>query len=286
MVGTHSAAVRYVDDCRNAWKQQGGISRTEAKRRYITTVLDAMHMYASPSPDSRELVTELEFVWDQVKSNVPSASSPAVPSVETGARGLRSYAPLSPTEVRQSQLTQTAEDAPLQLRSPISQSEEADGADEFVDAQDSQYVLTAEVDEDAMPEDAKDASRDAAAPDPKWRQRVEQTLVRMTAEVAALREQLAERRLFTPSRQWTLVGWVWRLFKSSLKHAVVDVVLIGILLLWMRWRQDGRLEGAVRASIGHAALGMQHASSSRLGLSTPVSIAGKAMRSRGQQTRG
>jgi hypothetical protein len=48
-----------------------GLSRTESKRRYITTSIDTMHKYASPSPDSRKLVAELELVWDQVKSNVP-----------------------------------------------------------------------------------------------------------------------------------------------------------------------------------------------------------------------
>ena len=31
-----------------------------------------MHQYASRSPDARELVAELDFVWDQVKFNVSS----------------------------------------------------------------------------------------------------------------------------------------------------------------------------------------------------------------------
>src|SRR5690349_9423073 len=60
---------------RDAWKSSSGLSRTEAKRRYISTLIETMRKYASPSPDARELVSELEFVWDQVKSNVPSSSS-------------------------------------------------------------------------------------------------------------------------------------------------------------------------------------------------------------------
>ena len=44
----------------------------EAKRRYINKLIETMHQYASRSPEARELITELEFVWEQVKSNVSS----------------------------------------------------------------------------------------------------------------------------------------------------------------------------------------------------------------------
>ena len=40
----------------------------------MTALIETMHQYASRSPDARELVAELEFVWNQVKSNVPSSS--------------------------------------------------------------------------------------------------------------------------------------------------------------------------------------------------------------------
>ena len=58
-----------------AWHAQAGLSRTEAKRRYITTLIETMHRYASATPEARELVSELEFVWDQIRSNVPSTHS-------------------------------------------------------------------------------------------------------------------------------------------------------------------------------------------------------------------
>ncbi|OJZ88362.1 hypothetical protein ASPFODRAFT_44012 [Aspergillus luchuensis CBS 106.47] len=58
----------------DAWHAQRGLSRTEAKRRYISTLIDTMHNYASQTAEARELVAELEFVWDQIKSN-PSSSS-------------------------------------------------------------------------------------------------------------------------------------------------------------------------------------------------------------------
>ena len=67
-------ALRLCAD-RDAWKQQNGLSRTEAKRRYINKLIETMRQYASRSPDARELVAELEFVWDQVKSNISSNAS-------------------------------------------------------------------------------------------------------------------------------------------------------------------------------------------------------------------
>jgi hypothetical protein len=58
-----------------AWHAQAGLSKTEAKRRYISTLIETMHRYASATPEARELVSELEFVWDQIRSNVPSTHS-------------------------------------------------------------------------------------------------------------------------------------------------------------------------------------------------------------------
>jgi acyl-CoA-binding protein len=52
-----------------AWHAQAGLSKTEAKRRYISTLIDTMHRYASSTTEARELVSELEFVWDQIRSN-------------------------------------------------------------------------------------------------------------------------------------------------------------------------------------------------------------------------
>ena len=40
----------------DAWKANEGLSRTEAKRRYIEKLIDTMHQYASTTPEARELV--------------------------------------------------------------------------------------------------------------------------------------------------------------------------------------------------------------------------------------
>ncbi|KAI5297568.1 hypothetical protein KEM56_004723 [Ascosphaera pollenicola] len=53
----------------DAWYDQRNLSRTEAKRRYITVLIGIMREYASSTPEAGELISELEFVWDQVRDN-------------------------------------------------------------------------------------------------------------------------------------------------------------------------------------------------------------------------
>lgn len=258
----------------DAWKQQSGLSRTEAKRRYITTLIDTMHKYASPSPDSRELVAELEFVWDQVKSNVPSSSSSS-PLRTLGTMGLHmppSYPTLGSSQGSRDHRApdQIPPDGPLRVRSPMSQDEEEDlddNGDEFVDAQDSQYNPNPKHEnESEHPDQVENAPYDKSLTKPpppsspsdhKWRRRVEQALVKMTAEVAALREQLESRRLFKNNRTQSFFNWLLKFFWAALKHIAVDMVVLGIVLLWMRRKKDRRLEGAVRVLLGDAVAQMQ-----------------------------
>ncbi|KAH7117625.1 acyl CoA binding protein-domain-containing protein [Dendryphion nanum] len=255
-----------------AWKQQNHLSRTEAKRRYITTLIETMHQYASPSPDSRELVAELEFVWDQVKSNVPSSSSSS-PLQTLGSMGLH----MPPNYPQLGRQKRDPDDEALQIRSPMSQSEEEEleeQGEEFVDAQDSQYNPNTEPEEEDVGVQADLAVQDpvpystalvkATAPpapenpgDQKWRKRVEQALVKMTAEVAALREQLETRRLFSYSRRYTFFRFIFRVVWGSLKHVAIDVVILGLVLLWMRRKKDRRLEGAIRVLLGDAVAQVQ-----------------------------
>lgn len=51
----------------DAWKKEEGLSRTQAKRRYILYLIETMRVYASGTQEARELLSELEFLWDQIK---------------------------------------------------------------------------------------------------------------------------------------------------------------------------------------------------------------------------
>jgi hypothetical protein len=309
-----------VNAGRDAWKQQNGVSRTEAKRRYITTLIDTMHEYASPSPNSRELVAELEFVWDQVKSNVPSSSSSS-PRRTLGSMGVPSeYAQYDNRKGERRRVEDNDEDhddeneSPLQVKNPMSQTEEEleeeeaeidREEEEFVDAQDSQYNPNSErADADVQtspqlqPQEplpystpqqqppppslrptsllpslfaATTPAANSAPPlhesaaDQKWRKRVEQALVKMTAEVAALREQLEARSLFTHTKKFIFFRYLWRLVWGSVKHVAIDIVILGIVLLWMRRKKDRRLEGAIRVLLGDAVAQVQKVGSGKLG---------------------
>src|SRR5271154_2978352 len=60
---------------RDAWHTQQGLTKTEAKRRYISSLIDNMTRYATSTPEARELVSELSFVWDQIKNLSPRQSN-------------------------------------------------------------------------------------------------------------------------------------------------------------------------------------------------------------------
>lgn len=70
----------------DAWSAQSGLSKTEAKKHYIELLIETMHEYASETADARELVTELEFVYNQIKDNSP----PGTESSHSDAYGLLS----------------------------------------------------------------------------------------------------------------------------------------------------------------------------------------------------
>ncbi|KAF2730559.1 hypothetical protein EJ04DRAFT_555367 [Polyplosphaeria fusca] len=272
----------------DAWKQQNDMSRTEAKRRYITTLIDTMHQYASPSPDSRELVAELEFVWDQVKSNVPSSSSSS-PLQTLGSMGL--HIPPSYPQLSRTKSVHDGDDGPLQVRSPMSQSEEDELEDEqreeFVDAPDSQYnpdteAADAGVQADLQLQPSSPIAKPTPPPapggapeDPRWRKRVEQALVKMTAEVAALREQLESHRLFSPSRRYIIFRWIVRFLWGALKHIAADIVILGLILLWLRRKKDRRLEGAVRVLLGDAVAQVQKVGGAQIQKMQLPSLKGK-----------
>ena len=51
----------------DAWKNEEGLSKTEAKRRYISYLIDTMKIYASGSIEARDLLEELIYLWDQIR---------------------------------------------------------------------------------------------------------------------------------------------------------------------------------------------------------------------------
>lgn len=237
----YSADHRY---CREAWHAQSGLSRTEAKRRYITTLIETMHKYASASNESRELVSELEFVWDQVKSNVPSSNSSS-PMQATGMPLDVSrhgepprYGDFLHTVRERRQSPRGGDSVGMHVMSPASKDEleleaarDIEDEDEFVDAPDSQAedplrqrnigaVLSSPsrgggLDRDApLGEDRRRKRRSYPQPAPppsgdeKWKKNISASIIKLTAELAAVREQLEARRLFTHTIQFRIFRFI------------------------------------------------------------------------------
>ncbi|KAK3706490.1 hypothetical protein LTR37_012700 [Vermiconidia calcicola] len=262
----------------DAWKSNEGISRTEAKRRYIEKLIDTMHKYASSTAEARELVGELEFVWDQVKNNSQHPSSGSEHSSPLQAVERSGYmhngsssGPGIPSSIAayDGGADPGGREGPMRVLSPVSQADEEDlmgdeEREEFVDAPVSQ------VDDDELRNGSEVAMTDAgvqavAEPripqssrgDARWRRRIESSLIKLTTEVAALREQLETARYFKRQSRKSFFSWVFRISWWAVQLFVTDAVILWIVILYMRRKDDRRLEGAVRVLLGDAVAQVQ-----------------------------
>jgi hypothetical protein len=96
--------------------------------------------------------------------------------------------------------------------------------------------------------------------DTRWRKRIESSLIKLTTEVTALREQLESRRFFARQRKYSLLGWVLRLSWWAVQLLAADAVILWFVILYMRRKQDRRLEMAVRVLLGDAVAQVQKVS--------------------------
>ena len=119
----------------DAWDSNTGLSRTAAKKAYIETLVSTMHTYASATPEAKELVAELEFVWDQVRNNSsPSGSDRSSPLQTHGSYPGIASAIAAGEDFGRHQQSQQRQ--PMRTLSPIGQREEEieEDREEFVDA--------------------------------------------------------------------------------------------------------------------------------------------------------
>ncbi|KAL2149472.1 hypothetical protein VTH82DRAFT_8123 [Thermothelomyces myriococcoides] len=215
----------------DAWNSQKGLSRTEAKRRYVEALIETMHKYAN-TPNALELVAELEFVWNQVKSNNPSAVGSS--SDRSGAGGIGAQrggvGGIIPTPViRRFQTPLSGTEGPMRVLSPMSEEDESERR-------------LAE-----MADQAEDDPGEYARRQDQRSKRMERAIVRLSAEVAALREQIATGREWRARRERSVFAWVGWIFWAVAKHITIDLALLLLLIIWTRKRKDRRLEDNVRA---------------------------------------
>nr|POE53367.1 autophagy-related protein 37 [Quercus suber] len=263
----------------DAWKSNEGLTRTEAKRKYIEKLIETMHEYASGTDEARELVEELEFVWDQIKSNSQHSSnsetsSPLQTLERSGylSQGSGNRSTAAAAEMSRSMAAAMDDNkGRMTVLSPMSQADEEEAreaeeyGEEFVDAPVSQVENGDLEDRDGTDfshgnrgtERSYSVVTRSSPNDTRWRKRIESSLIKLTTEVTALREQLEARRFFSQQRRNSIVGWVLRLGWWAVQLFVADAVILWVIILYMRRKKDPRLEGAVRVLLGDAVAQVQ-----------------------------
>ncbi|KAH9908208.1 acyl CoA binding family protein [Xylariomycetidae sp. FL2044] len=215
--GVNADELQREKDKWDAWNTQTGLSRTKAKRRYIEALIETMHRYAT-TPDARELVEELEFVWNQIKNNSPSSSNSSPHGANAFNEPRRFAQPLSGSE------------GPMKVLSPMSED----------DAAEQQY-------REKQDNNEEEEGGEYVKKGDKWSRKVERALVRLSAEIAALREQITTGREWRSKKERSFAARIGWIFWLVTKHLAIDTVILVVVLLWMRRRKDRRLEDQIRA---------------------------------------
>lgn len=239
----------------DAWDACKGMSRTDAKRRYIGTLIETMKVYASGTNESRELVGELEFVWGQIRSQSGSSEEEDVSPGEeerrlerAGLKTMDSYASI-PGGERSGREEYARDGGRLRVLSPVG----SGGSGEVIEGEDRELPHV-DRENEVFQEDDLDRRRpntgttegdDYAIRNRKWRRSIEVALSKMTAEIAALRENIEESRGFV-RRKTGLVAWVRWLALLLMRQVLTNAALLLVLVLWGRWKGDRRAEDWLR----------------------------------------
>ena len=135
---------------------------------------------------------------------------------------------------------------------PVSEGdmEEEEEGEEFEEVRDTRHM---DDNEAVTRGDGEERRIDYDVRNRKWRKRIEQALVKMTTELAALREQTEEKRFFDGRRHKGPRAWILWLLWVTLSHVVVDSAILGLMLVWARKKGDQRVEQGLRLLLQVAA---------------------------------
>ena len=177
-----------------------------------------MHNYAYGTPEARELVDELEFVWDQVKNNASNILAGGGENPDGRTAGI--------DEVLEAGTREGVTKEGLRLLRPMSDQDEEEARAAAAAGGDN-------ADEGADPRGRRGVS---------WQGRVDRALVQMTAEIAALREvvEARGRSIWGGNNRQGWFGWLLRKLWALLRRAAVDTVIVLTIWLVVRWKKGGR----------------------------------------------
>lgn len=245
----------------DSWHSCAGMSKTDAKRRYIGTLIETMKEYASGTQEARELVAELEFVWNQIRSQSGSsededidADSPTRRLERAGLKQTLSFGSNSPIQSAKAGRPTGAggrsnsEPNRLRVLSPVS----ARDSDDVVEVE--------EVDPDAEGVNGPLVTSSLGTSESEWRTRIESHLRHLATEVAALREEMSANHLLSSSSLspsltsrrrrllFRITSWARWLAWLILRQAFTTAAFVLLFILWARWKRynDRRIEQWVR----------------------------------------
>lgn len=245
--------VRDEVDKWDAWHACAGLSRTEAKRRYIEQLIQTMKMYAAGTAEARELVEELEFVWDQIRSQTGSEES-IRNTAPAGAAG--------PQKDTTAGAGGEEDEGGGRLR--LLRSLSRGGSGDIVEVEDVSTHERRQLPPDKDPE--LDEDEPCSTGTLQWRRQIDLALTKISTELAALREQIDElnlhhshshrsmttfgfgigRRQRGRNRFRILVSWLRLLLYLALRQLAINASVMAVLLLWGVWTGDERFERWVR----------------------------------------
>ena len=205
-----------------------------------------MHKYATTTHEARELVSELEFVWDQIKSNSGSSSGSSPGHLATSQNQQvdnPSYASIG--RIEDSRREEGGGGGGLKVLRPVSDGDEEDDDnddEEFQEARVGAYNDNQDEEGAAIAANLAGQGRDLDVRNRKWRKRVERALVKMTTEVAALREQMEAKQISKGKRRNGTWAWMIWVVWVALRHTLVNLAILGLLVAWARRKRDKRVE--------------------------------------------
>jgi hypothetical protein len=123
--------------------------------------------------------------------------------------------------------------------------EEDEEEEDFQEARDSPYEDDEELDDNSLRRSRANRESDRDINNRKWRRRIEQAFTKMTAEIAAIREQIETRAVYS-RRRTSLWAWLKWLVWVAIRQLCWHFVIIGVILIWMRLKGDRRLEDKLK----------------------------------------